>query len=123
VEGDTGDEERMTIDLIKSKTTFDLAFERTGTSQQLDKTVEECSELIQAIMKARSQGSDYTLHILEEMGHVELCIEMIKSQLSDMRTGGGQYILQSYDYMKEKRLNAWYAFEIEEMEKRNGGVD
>ena len=99
----------MTIDLIKAKTTFDLAFERTGTSQQLDKTVEECSEL--------------TLHILEEMGHVELCIEMIKSQLSDMRTGGGQYILQSYDYMKEKRLNAWYAFEIEEMEKRNGGVD
>ena len=107
----------MTIDPVKVKTTFDLACERTGTQQQLDKTIEECSELIHAIMKARSQGFEYTHHILEEMGHVELCIDMIKSQLATMPTSGGRYI-QSYEYMKEKRLNDWYVFEIEEMEKR-----
>jgi len=107
------------IDPVKAKTTFDLAFERTGTQQQLDKTMEECSELMQGIFKARLDGMQYSFNVLEELGHVELCIQMIKSQLAVTPTSGGNY-LQSYEFMKERRLNAWYDFEIEELVKRGG---
>ena len=54
-----------------------------GTKSQEDKVIEECSELIKAILKLRYNEEDYKIPILkdaiaEEMADVEIMLEQMK---------------------------------------------
>lgn len=103
----------------KAKITFNLAVERTGTRAQLDKTIEEMSEFIHMVMKSRANGVQYSHRVLEEMGHVDLCLEMIKSQLAILPSISDQgKLLDIFNQLKQKRLDDWYAYEIEQLEAR-----
>ncbi len=85
---------------------FILAYKRTSQAAQLDKLIEEMSELTQAIMKTRyNQNTVYDDHILEEMGHVELCLEMIRSDLSPC-------MIDKLELMKDERIRNWYNWEL-----------
>jgi hypothetical protein len=64
------------------------------------------SELIQDIMKARYvHRTQYTIPMLEEMGHVELCLEMIRTDLPP-------HLLEKLDQMKDQRIREWYQEEL-----------
>jgi NTP pyrophosphatase (non-canonical NTP hydrolase) len=51
--------------------------ERYGKEKQLDMAAEECSELIQAVMKNK-RGRDNRANIIEEIADVELMLEQLK---------------------------------------------
>ena len=51
-----------------------------GFDHQLDKTCEECAELIQALLKGRCNGwaSDDVAHVQEELADVQIMIEQMQ---------------------------------------------
>ena len=104
----------------KRQITFDLAYNRLGSAdKQLDKIIEEMAELTFGIMKARVLGGTYSVNVLEEMGHVELCLEMIKSDLAKIPTiVENETLLTRFETFREKRVDDWYAYEIEQLEIR-----
>jgi len=106
--------------ISKRQVTFDLAYTRLGSSdKQLDKIIEEMAELTFGIMKARVLGGTYSVNVLEEMGHVELCLEMIKSDLAKISTiVEGETLITRFETFREKRADDWYAYEIEQLEIR-----
>lgn len=111
----------MTIEATsKRKITFDLAYARLGSAdKQLDKTIEEMAELTQAIMKARASGVTYSFNLLEEMGHVELCFEMIKSHLATLPSiDEKSNLFMQFENTREKRLDDWYCYEMDWIEGR-----
>ena len=62
-----------TIELYKK------ALSKWKTTSQMDMTIEECAELIQAIQKWKRSGSLNTRdHVLEEMADVEIMLEQMK---------------------------------------------
>jgi len=87
----------------KVKDTFDMAMERTGIDQQMDKCVEEMAELTQGIMKARSMGVAFSHNVFEEMAHVRLSLDLLEYWLPD----NSDRISKIYN----KRIDDWYEFE------------
>ena len=97
--------------------TFQMSLDRAGTDHQLLKTAEECSELIHAIMKAHFTNDIVTDSILEEMAHVELCIECLKYRYKQLPASVNT-VLDRYNIIKDKRLEDWHELEALEEYKR-----
>jgi NTP pyrophosphatase (non-canonical NTP hydrolase) len=76
--------------------------ERYGKEKQLDMVAEECSELIQAVMKNK-RGRDNRANVLEEIADVELMIE----QLNVIFDIGYTEILFIKEAKLQKVLDKW----------------
>lgn len=58
---------------------YKAAFKKYGVINQIEMMIEECSELIQAIQKAkRSNTIENNNHICEEIADVEIMIEQMR---------------------------------------------
>jgi hypothetical protein len=108
----------------KAMLTFELALERTGFDGQMDKLIEEMLELGKAILKSRGNG--YTYAIMEEFGHVELCMEFLRTRMEQfpvLNKENTEIVGNLYDdvvRIREQRLDKWFEFEMQEARKRNG---
>lgn len=100
------------------KRTFDLAVERTGIDGQIDKACTEMAEFIHAALDTRACGVTYSWAFFEEMGHVQLCLELIESRLKEFPSNGYGTCLNQVNEIREKRMKDWYEFEIAESERR-----
>jgi hypothetical protein len=100
------------------KATFDKAVERTGIDGQIDKACTEMAEFIHAALDTRAAGVTYSWAFFEELGHVQLCIELILSRLEQCPSESYGTLLNQTKYIREKRMRDWAEFEMVEHAKR-----
>jgi hypothetical protein len=62
------------------KELMQMALAKWGNESQLDKVIEECAELIDAIQKCRGHRAE-SIKVLEEAVDVELCLNQLKLML------------------------------------------
>ena len=56
---------------------FERLWAKYGRDAQLDILIEECSELIHAIIKERRKGIRYSHNMLEELVDVDICVRQV----------------------------------------------
>jgi len=108
----------------KAILTYYLALEAKGIHRQMDKLVEEMSELTKAIMKTNleyhNDNYNYNLNLLEEIGHVELALECVHHWLK-LQTSPGLDAVNSDRVainLREQRLIKWFDVEMKNAQAR-----
>jgi len=74
------------MDDIERKQLYNAAWEHWGSIMQMDILIEEMSELIRAIIKARRNNTFYTYALSEEMADVLICLEQLETRMRDFHT-------------------------------------
>lgn len=68
---------------------YTRVWETWGSNAQIDKLIEEMAELIQALIKARIDGTTVNQTVCEEMADVLICLEQMSLHLEGKRNING----------------------------------
>ena len=74
---------KLEMDEIETKQLYHTAWTHWGGSAQIDVLIEEMSELIHALIRARRCGREFNGAVIEEIADVSICIEQMKNRLKE----------------------------------------
>lgn len=91
---------------IEKEKLYRKAIQTWGTLAQIDKAVEECAELIQALQKRKLDvAPSFIDDVLEEMADVEIMLEQLKDMFD-------------YKFMEDSRFKQMKRMKLKRLEKR-----
>ena len=71
------------MDEIEVRQLYHTAWEHWGGQTQIDILIEEMSELIHALLRARRQGRNFNGSVFEEMADVSICLDQMIKHLEE----------------------------------------
>jgi hypothetical protein len=109
------------MDVIDKQQLYRTAWKHWGPELQMDILIEEMSELIHAIIKARRNGTFYTYALSDEMADVLICLEQLETAMRDFPTfdNSGMEItgcvFDQVQDIKENKLNRFKELLLQSM--------
>jgi hypothetical protein len=83
--------------------TFDMAMKRMSAEEQVDKCIEEMSELTKAFIKTRQNGVVFSHAVFEEAVHVRLAIDLLEYWIPSNK--------EIFEKIKRDRIAIWNEYE------------
>jgi hypothetical protein len=93
----------------EKKALYNAAWHLWGADSQIDMLIEEMSELIQALLKARRYGTVFSHDVFDEIADVTICLDQIETRMRELRFSESAGVLwdqvELIKLAKLKRLN------------------
>lgn len=95
------------MDDIDRKQLYETAWKHWGAEAQIDMMIEESSEFIQALLKARRTGCLYSYAVSEEFADTLICFEQIETHLKQIPSTNGT-LWDLFNENKKVCKPSWY---------------
>jgi NhaP-type Na+/H+ and K+/H+ antiporter len=98
------------LDIIEKQDLYEAVWEKKGAVHQVNKFMEEMSELSKELFKAQKHNGDRTVDqtindkVLEEFADVTICMEQVRMKLMQLKTNSGESAYAVMLQHKEKKL-------------------